>query len=1125
MAKELTEQQQINEDFFRRIFAMENPEPATPAVAEPTPTEVLKETAAASAAPPATRFDAPLDPRNPESVGEENIDIETFREFGKYEANRAIAIRQSLVNAMKAKTTLFDNDDPRTVGESGESGLDALTNSIPGIDALTAAVRYAQEVGAALQEGVTGEERKGRIAQSNEGKPEESQTQLRPQQPGGTEGGQGGLSPELDDPKLNALVARAQARYALSNVPGENTLPLIRLALEAKLGQPVLVRRGDHGEPEYLEPLSNRWTIFNEPGMDVEDLSGSIGALWPLVGEVLGAGAGIAAGVASGGAKSAVLTDTVIGTFVGATLGQFFRLAQARDDGLLQVKGEDPDWETLMFRAARTAGVPAGVAQLLVVPAVSAWQRLSSRSVRRLDTIGQGQLGPVGGSTTAERKVLMDELDQRVARAGQLQAQLGEAAGGKVPPLTVGQLSVGGSSALEELTVVEQKLSRQTGVVSRALGDTYKEQNEALELILRKTATDAGINPDEAAHDAFTIGKSLRDKFRMDRKKRFAARESAVERAKAKASGEIEQVTPESESLRLGDYDRLGASLKDDAISPEMGYANEAIAVQYRELNRMWREPLMGMDAQHIPLVHFESQAKGMLDEVGRALLPTMSEPEQKLLQAVFQRAKVEPVSHLGGVPITIGAFESQTATIEQVNGALSVLSRQLRKVDANVTGNVDTATLERIIGSLKKDRALAASKNPVLLAKIDAVDAFVYQTKNALDRSLLGDLVTRSGGRDAVINTKVFNKVWNSEEVGPVEDLALLLNGRSFKPGALSPEEHSLRQVGWMGMRRAIKSDYRSKVVDDATRLINPKAHRDYLLKHDDQMKNFFNPEEMEEIRKLGGVGKVVDQAEARYAKFMELYKDTFAGKMGAAKDPMDVFEKVWNFKRTAGTEGELRQLLRWSNRFDPDGSLGLVKGLREVAHEDLMRTLTVKGTGNNVLAETPSRFNFKNLEGFLGQHENQMRVLFGDEYVQNVRTVSHMLTQMSAKPALKRSLETNASPIRHIIRGILGIFTTPGRLLTAGIVIRGKSADQALAKLLLDPPLFAKVMRKRALPSPSPETTAILAGLGGLVLTEPDSWNDLLMPIRPAELGRLQGERARQAETDPTTQTQGAP
>jgi hypothetical protein len=956
------------------------------------------------------------------------------------------------------------------------------------------------------------------------GKEPGAQTQLNPPEP------EGGLSPEADDPKLNAALLRANARVGLSFVPGENTIPLIRLMLDAEYGEPVPVRRGDHGEPEYLDPISNRWTIFDVPGMGIEDFAGAIGALWPIAGEILGGLGGASFLGRLSGQQGGSLTGALIGVPMGAFFGQFFRLGIAREKGLLDVNGEPPDFRSLAFRAADEAAIPAALAEVLMVPAIAWLQRRSTRAIRRLDAVGEPQMGPGGARSKGERRALIEQLEARAESATRLAGEVEEITGLR-PTITAGQVSVGGPGALEELTVVERKLSQRTGHVANTLADVYKEQNVAMDLILRKTAEEAGIQQGSPTHDAFTIGKTMRDKFRIDRAKRMRNRDAAVERAEAKASGLVDEVSPESARLGALDFENLGGVVKDEIISPEMRYAQEAITIQHRELNRMWRDPAMGLDPDNIPLFHFASEAEDMLATVQRALLPTLSKPEREMLEGVFEGARREAVPSVGGVTGAGGAFDTQIASIEQINGALSVLSAQLRKVDANVTSNVDIGSLKRIIIALKKDRALAASRNPALAVKIDHVDRFVAQTKDGLDRSLLGDLVRETGGRDQIIDPKVFDTVWNGEQssVSAVEDLALLLNGRTFRPGgtlALTTEQHASRQAGWHGMRRGIMSDYRRVVVNEKG-IVDLGRHKEYLLRHEDKMKHFFSEDEMVEVRKLGGVAKIVKRAEARRDKFMKLYADTFAGEMGAAKDPMDIFSKVWDFSKTAGNVSEasvnnsnLRQVLRWARRFDPDGSVGLERGFREVAHADLVRNITITGSGGKglvvgkagkVFPNDPPRLDYKKLETYLSEHSEQMRMLFGDQYVRNMNTLDEMLTLVSRASERTRALEANATPLKWIARAGVGIFTTPGRVMTAGIIVRAKAADQALVHLMTNPEELARLIRMRALPRPSAEFTAVMSGLGVLVLTEPDSWNDIVMPVDP-EVFRQQRREGRE-------------
>ncbi len=95
-----------------------------------------------------------------------------------------------------------------------------------------------------------------------------------------------------------------------------------------------------------------------------------------------------------------------------------------------------------------------------------------------------------------------------------------------------------------------------------------------------------------------------------------------------------------------------------------------------------------------------------------------------------------------------------------------------------------------------------------------------------------------------------------------------------------------------------------------------------------------------------------------------------------------------------------------------------------------------------------------------YIDANEAKMKTLFGADYVQNLRTVLDA-TEAALKEVPRRGARTESNLLTGIIRGYVGMFTRPGRFLTAFNRVRGQAKEDALTLSLADPRIMAEAAR----------------------------------------------------------------
>ena len=166
-----------------------------------------------------------------------------------------------------------------------------------------------------------------------------------------------------------------------------------------------------------------------------------------------------------------------------------------------------------------------------------------------------------------------------------------------------------------------------------------------------------------------------------------------------------------------------------------------------------------------------------------------------------------------------------------------------------------------------------------------------------------------------------------------------------------------------------------------------------------------------------------------------------------GKEIEPELIFENTWRNDRFTKFD-EVYSTLRQSPELMDTFKAFVYKDMFDPAAQ---RVKTVNG--RQVLDPAQMRI-------YVNANEAKMKTLFGADYVQNLRTVLDA-TEAALTEVPKRGARTESNLLTGIIRGYVGMFTRPGRFLTAFNRVRGQAKEDALTSALADPRIMAEAAK----------------------------------------------------------------
>ena len=811
--------------------------------------------------------------------------------------------------------------------------------------------------------------------------------------------------------------ARLVEGFAINNT---EALKGVKIGLEKAFGKEVEIRIGpETGRMEFKNPITGQITLVNPPGVDLGDL-------FSLAGEGVVAAPEIAGAI--GGSFVSPVVGTALGAGAGAFVGEVWRLRLGQRMGVNTDMTDDDLVREAIFRAgiATVAGpvferaLKLGQIILSRIPAPLAKRQATSKAAKEAEVLSKDVESITGESfpQTAGQALRDDEL------------------------LTT-----------EKIVAVRDKGS--------PLRETFDEQGQQLQKL-----EDNIKAPFENPRTTERVGEDIQRVVRRGpikgqekiEARTEVVRQDAIDSAAVATRGEV---TP-----------MQAASLARESLQKGNNAVRDSFRKDYAELNRA------AGDAR-IDLTLFRRVANKWKKTLDDDILPSLVE-EDRLLISEAARAKTRQVEGLEFGPTVEGGrllqpvtrTETDPASFGSVQRSLSALRDELRAARKGVSARKDIKALTQLHDALLRSRNKALKGHPELRAKVDGIEAAYARKKELVDRSLIGEILSKKeGGGYKLADEKIIPLILGSPSGARQISLALSdPKFASFKD-ALKP------------IRQGILGDYNLKVIDPETGIANLAKHRTWIGQKLPVLKEFFTQGEIKTLNRPGQAVVMLRAAERKEKEVVARLNRSFGMKLNSY-DSSEVVNKTWNPGKLE-TARRVRRMLK----DDPDKWQGYQGAALRKFWADISTYDSQREAFAVSLPKLEAKLNDQSMVTLL-------RETFGTKHVVNLRILSNALkvanreAQQNQTGLASSILDIGrGSALRHIARAGVGMFTIQGRLMTAGIRIRGKAAERAVTKALSDINELDRLVQLRHVSPNSEKARTILGSFSATILAGPSA------------------------------------
>lgn len=467
------------------------------------------------------------------------------------------------------------------------------------------------------------------------------------------------------------------------------------------------------------------------------------------------------------------------------------------------------------------------------------------------------------------------------------------------------------------------------------------------------------------------------------------------------------------------------------------------------DTRRIWN------DNANKALVKLDEAAGGVKiksDILGKAI----KEIDDKQLDNIFNMADPSIGKYLRGDEILDG---SATLNISTLRNTMSYLKRQIRKGEKGLTTeDIDTGAYKYIVGKINEQ--IVRDAPPKFVTAFDTYNDIYSKGKQRLDNTIVADVMKKRQGKlvygDEAVFGLTFKNGINSTRVA--DDIYDVIKDY---PDAMLSYKGSINDL------------YKSKVIVNDK--VNIAKHNQFIKNYEDKLKIFFNPKEYNEITKIGGFQKTINNIEKTREDLIKNLSKSFEGKLQNASSG-ELLEKIYK----PNNIGQIKELKKILSK-DPE----IFQSFQNSVLKDLNERVTIKHGTIGIDVVSPARFkSYIYGEGGEKGYQFALKEIFGETYMKNLRLLNDSL-QITARKAPAKLAEEGVygNIVTDFIRVKVGQFSQAGRLLTAGKRIYHKTSNSIMKNAILNPENLADLMKLKKLNPKSVEAAYILGKLNGML------------------------------------------
>ena len=412
--------------------------------------------------------------------------------------------------------------------------------------------------------------------------------------------------------------------------------------------------------------------------------------------------------------------------------------------------------------------------------------------------------------------------------------------------------------------------------------------------------------------------------------------------------------------------------------------------------------------------------------------------------------------------------FESLLRTIIQrttgtgrgrYNKGHETAKQDLAQIRAEIRRRVDRkeplGDLPKLLEAAIQTRTAAFAPYPEADKLIRAADQEYSQFVADFDNNLVGGLLRRQEASKELYDQG--DKQAYDSFIGFLRsNLKVLDDGTIDSPEYINKvllnTDHT---TGLLSLKNILRNEFKNKVFQQTDQGLKPAsstAHREFMEQNSAVLQKFFSEEELAQFANtdvfLRQYRTDLAAAEATKARFLD---STHLTDLATTKNPELIFNRTWKPGEYSGTL-DLNEILVKT------GDTKLVDAYKAYILKDFMANTQISSkTGTTV-------FSPDKVDTYIANHGDALNLWLGEGFSRDLTFINDKMKiyQDMALPINMKDADTFERAANALARAYVGLFTTPGRVLTAVKTIYGGAASNQVLRLLSDPEYLYGIIKR---------------------------------------------------------------
>ena len=429
--------------------------------------------------------------------------------------------------------------------------------------------------------------------------------------------------------------------------------------------------------------------------------------------------------------------------------------------------------------------------------------------------------------------------------------------------------------------------------------------------------------------------------------------------------------------------------------------------------------------------------------------------PVKRMENIVRQQAFADPreAKRLQAIlkSVNDGKMKPHSVFVNDLSELRSII-RQQSDLGKNVD---DLITIRDSMLSIRRD-ALKQKGGEGALAAFEAAEASYRQLNEDFNNKLLNNMLkiqNVSADKYAQGDKQAYEGLVNFFRSNITERTDGTLDSPEYINKILLDPENA---DGLLGLKAGLRNEFKEKVLTEQGGVLKPKsatAFDNFMARNGAILRKFFTEEELAQFDSAEAFARTFKQNEISLAKTRDqINSSTNLAPIAAnLNKPELIFRDTWK-------PGEVTPTRELFDAVTTHGNQELLDSYKSYIFKDFMEKTQTRGSLNQDI------FNASRMEQYLDNHGDAMEVWFGKKFVSQLGDITQKLKPYDNLGTAKLSEEDHflLNSINSLARAYVGLFTTPGRVLTAVKTIYGGNAARKQLQLLSDPDKLYNVIMK---------------------------------------------------------------